>query len=344
VDSLIIHQRNEVSLFKLKAMICLMMVQAVCKPALAQRVPLSEAQTEGQYQISVPVDLVVLPITVLNRKGRFVSGLNQDNFKVYENGQLQEIKLLVQEDIPVTVGLVLDNSGSMRPKLSEVNAAAMAFVQSSNPQDEMFVIKFNEKVVLGLQADVPFTNDEQELKEALTRNPPRGRTALYDAIAAGMEHLKQGSRNKKVLIVVSDGGDNSSLHTFSQVLQIAKRGQVIIYTIGLYDVLERERDLKALSLVAKLTGGEAFRPEGVDEVRSICLHIARSIRNQYTLEYVPSVRKHDGSYRTIRVTVQSPKYKGLIALTRTGYFAPLDNPRAAKERQSEVPWKLEKTN
>jgi Ca-activated chloride channel homolog len=303
----------------------------------AQEIPPLGKGPNASYKISVPVDLVVLPVTVLDHRGHFVSGLSKEDFRVSENGQPQPIRNLLHEDIPVTVGLALDNSGSMRPKSSEVNAAALVFAESSNPLDEMFVVKFNEKVTMGLPDGVPFTSNREQLEIALVRNPPRGRTALYDATIAALEHMKFGIRGKRVLLIVSDGGDNSSQNNFSQVVESAKRSNAVIYTIGLYDVLEKDRNLAVLGRLARLTGGEAFLPETIDKAQSICQRIARDIRNQYTLEYVPSDRRHDGTYRSIQVTVSSPQYKKLTVLTRTGYYAPFDDSQSPSGQSTETP-------
>src|SRR5208282_2566737 len=173
------------------------------------------------YKISVNVSSVVLHATVENHQGAPVSGLEKDDFQVYEDGVLQPIEYYSHEDIPVTVGLVLDNSGSMGPKRDEVIAAALAFARSSNPQDQMFVVNFNEHVSFGLPANTPFTDQTAQLKVALSRFKTNGETALYDALAVALEHLKKGNRDKKVLIVVSDGGDNASQHKLGQILALA---------------------------------------------------------------------------------------------------------------------------
>src|SRR5579864_3712608 len=187
------------------------------------------------YVISREVNLVVLPVTVRNREEQFVSGLEQSNFRVYENGQLQTITDFRSEDTPVTVGLVVDHSGSMIAKSKEVIEGAIAFVQESNPKDEEFIINFADKIALGLPANVAFTGDANELKSALSTPSARGRTALNDAVIAALRHLDSPQATKKVLILISDGGDNASQHTFGQALRIAQSTNVVIYTIGLLD-------------------------------------------------------------------------------------------------------------
>lgn len=266
---------------------------------------------------------MVLHATVRNRKGILVSGFGKDDFQVYEDGVLQQIKSFSHEDIPVTVGLVVDNSGSMRPKRAEVITAALAFARASNPEDQMFAVSFNEKVSFGLPADTPFTDKVAQLEVALSRIAPDGMTGLYDAMAAALEHLKKGNRDKKVLIVISDGGDNASKHNLARVMNMAGQPDAIIYTIGLFDEADPDRNPGALKQLAKATGGEAFLPGSVTNVVRICERIARDIRNQYTIVYEPTNRKQDGIYRVIQVKA-GPQSRGrLLVRTRAGYYAPL---------------------
>jgi VWFA-related protein len=269
-----------------------------------------------------------LHATVQNHAGNLVSGLGQDNFQVYEDGVLQRIEYYSHEDIPVTVGLVVDNSGSMNPNRPAVIAAALAFARSSNPQDQMFVVTFNERVSLGLPDDTPFTDQADQLRIALSRLAANGLTALYDGVAVALDHLKQGNRDKKVLIVVSDGGDNASQHNLGQVLALAVQSNAIIYPIDISVPEDPERNPNALRQLAKATGGEAFLPESVADVVPICERIAHDIRNQYTLAYGPTNTKQDGAYRAILVKARAPGRGGLFVRTRTGYYAP-SKPEAA---------------
>jgi VWFA-related protein len=231
----------------------------------------------------VDVSLVVLHATVSDRHDRFVSDLHEQDFEVYEDGVPQRIQLFRHEDIPVTVGLVVDHSGSMRPKLAEVTAAARTFVQSSNREDEMFVVNFNENVTLDLPDAIRFTNSSDELERAIWKAPATGMTALYDAIAKALEQLQAGSRDKKVLIVVSDGGDNASTHSLVQVMNLAEQSSAIIYTIGIFDEEDPDQNPRVLNRLAQATGGEAFFPDQLSESVAICERIARDIRNQYTI-------------------------------------------------------------
>src|SRR5947209_9166656 len=192
----------------------------------------AEAQDPQTYQLSVNVDLVVLNATVRDQKGRVASDLRQQDFEVFEDGVRQSIRIFRHEDIPVTVGLVIDHSGSMRPKLASVTAAARTFIQSSSPDDQMFVVNFNEKVTRGLPTAIPFTNRPDELASAISSTPATGKTAIYDAVWKAREWLAGGSRDKKVLIVISDGGDNASAHTLADVLHAGNKSNMQVYTIG----------------------------------------------------------------------------------------------------------------
>ncbi len=303
-------------------LVALFFLIALPNVARPQQTSPSQSRQGDEYTIRVNADSVVLHATVQNRKGILVSGLGKDNFQVYEDGVLQQIDYFSHEDIPVTVGLVVDNSGSMRPKRPEVIAAALAFARSSNPADQMFVVNFNENVSFGLPDNTPFTDKGAQLEVALSRISANGMTALYDAIAAALEHLKQGNRDKKVLIVVSDGADNASKHTLAQILATAGQSDAIIYTIGLFIAEDPDRNPGVLKRLAKATGGEAFLPESIKDVVPICERIAHDIRNQYTIAYAPANRKQDGTYRVIQVKVGAPGRGRLFVRTRAGYYAP----------------------
>jgi VWFA-related protein len=287
-----------------------------------QKHSMSPGSQADQFTIAVKVGMVVLHATVLDSKGILVSGLDKEDFQVFEDGVPQQIDSFTHEDIPVTVGLVVDNSGSMGPKRSEVIAAALAFARSSNPQDQMFVVSFNEKVSFGLPDDMLFTDEAAQLRAAMSRIAADGMTALYDAVAAALEHLKKGSRDKKVLIVISDGGDNASTHKLAQIMAMAGQSDAIIYTIGLFDEDDPDQNPGALRQLAKATGGEAFLPGSVKDVVPICERIARDIRNQYTIAYIPANGKQDGTYRVIQVKAGAPGRGRLVVRTRAGYYAP----------------------
>ena len=271
------------------------------------------------------VNLVVLHTSVIDDHGKFVDDLGKDNFRVSEDKTQQNLSLFKREDIPVTMGLVIDNSGSMVKMRPRVNEAALTLVQASNPQDEAFVVNFNDDFYLDLDKD--FTNSIPELKEALERIDARGSTALYDAIIGSLDHLKKGSKDKKVLLVVTDGDDTDSRNSLEKTIREIQRSSAVIYTIGLVDSdskkSDRKKARKALSDIAAASGGLAFFPENIEEVHSICEQVAHDIRHQYTLGYYPSNTAKDGSFRAVHVDVIPPRGKGkLIARTRNGYFAP----------------------
>jgi VWFA-related protein len=288
----------------------------------AQEPTVAPNRPGGEYAIKVDVDVVVLRTTTQDRKNILVSGLNKEDFQVYEDGALQTIKYFSHDDVPVTVGLVVDNSGSMTPKRHDVIAAAMAFARSSNPQDQMFVVNFNEKVSFGLPGNTAFTDQPAQLQVALSRVASDGETALYDAVAVALEHLKMGNRDKKVLIIVSDGGDNASQHKLAEITALVAQSNAIIYTIGIFDDQDPDRNAGVLKRLAKETGGEAFLPESLSDVTPICERIARDIRNQYTIAYNPTNKKRDGTYRVILVKANGPDHRRLTVRTRTGYVAP----------------------
>ena len=282
-----------------------------------------DAQTEGEpstpFQISVNLNLVVLPATVRDKKGGFASDLQQEIFEVYEDGVRQNIRLFRHEDIPVTVGLVVDHSGSMHKKLSDVLAAAEAFVQLSNPDDQMFVVNFNEHVKLGLPPEIPFTNRADAMEHAIRNAPITGETALYDALDMGLQRLAAGNREKKVLIVISDGGDNASTLTMSQMLKKAGESNAILYTIGIFDKDDPDQNAGVLRRLAKETGGEAFFPAEFSDAVNVLQEIAKDIRHQYTFGYVSSNARPDGR-RAIRVVARAVG-KDLVVRTRASYTA-----------------------
>ncbi|HUI76010.1 MAG TPA: VWA domain-containing protein [Candidatus Acidoferrum sp.] len=274
--------------------------------------------------IKVNVNLVVLHTTVMDDRGKFVDGLKENNFRVFEDKVEQKLSVFKQEDVPVTMGLVIDNSGSMRDKRPRVNEAALTLVQTSNPQDQVFVVNFNDDFYLDLDKD--FTNSIPELKEALERIDARGSTALYDAIIGSLDHLKKGTKDKKVLLVVTDGEDNISRNSLEKTVHEIQKTNVVIYTIGLFsdeDKRSRKRATRALKEISAASGGMSYFPEDVDDVHTICLQVAHDIRDQYTLGYYPTNAKKDGTYRTVQVEVIPPHgYGKLVARTRNGYYAP----------------------
>lgn len=280
------------------------------------------SQNSPQFQIKVFVGLVVLHATTQDRRGVAVSGLEKDNFQVFEDGVQQRIEVFSHEDIPVTVGLIVDSSGSMKPKRAAVITAATTFARASNPKDQMFVVNFNERVSFGLPEGSAFTDQVVPLEVALARAPATGKTALYDAISAGLTHLKKGDKDKKVLIVISDGGDNASSTKFKEVLTRAVESNAVIYTIGIFDETDNDRNPEVLKELARATGGEAYIPESLEKLVPVCERIAHDIRNQYTIGYTPTNHTQDGTYRAIQVKASAAGHGHLVVRTRAGYYAP----------------------
>jgi Ca-activated chloride channel family protein len=282
------------------------------------------AQSPEPYKISVDVNLVELHATVCDRKGRFVSDLAERDFDVYEDGVKQAVRLFKYEDVPVTVGLVIDHSGSMHSKIEEVIAAARTFVKSSQAADEMFVVNFNETVLSEMPGK--FTNRPDQLALAISSSPTIGQTALYDAMVVARERLRTGSLDKKVLLVISDGGDNASRHKLTDVLKMAEQSTALVYTIGIFDKDDPDQNASVLRRLARETGGEAFFPQQLSETVAICERIARDIRHQYTIGYASSNLVQSHAYRSIRVNAHGAGTGKLIVRTRSGYIAGGDEP------------------
>lgn len=285
---------------------------------------------KGPYTLKKTVDMVRLPVTVVDKKGNFVPELKEQNFRVLENGAPQTISAFSSADIPIAVGLVIDNSASMRSKRARVNAAALTFVQTSNPQDQMFVVNFNDQYYLDMSTD--FTSDPKVLKAALERIESRGGTALYDAILGSVHHLRKATRDKKVLLVITDGYDQDSRNTLAQTVQKLQQSNTAIYAVGLFTPGDDSRSdirkgKKALLDLTRATGGEAYFPKTIVQVDQICRRIAQDIRDQYMIGYYPSDSAKDGTYRSVKVELVGVKGHGkLIVRARPGYYAPMAKP------------------
>jgi VWFA-related protein len=262
----------------------------------------------------------VLPIVVTDRQNRYVSDLARERVVVFDNGRKVPVELFTNEDSPATIGLLVDASGSMRSKLGEVLAASLAFARTSNPQDELFALRFNDDVKDAV-ADhtLLLAEDLQALETAIGSLRAEGRTSLYDALIAGLDHLRTGSRARKALVVISDGGDNASQATLEQVLARARDSNAAIYTVGIYDPTDVEKNPRVLKSLARTTGGERFLPRSPGELMQACQRIAREIRSGYTLGYVPPDR--DGAYHRVRVEIVPEDARRLNVRTRPGYFA-----------------------
>jgi len=270
------------------------------------------------FQISVDVNLVLVHPAVRDSKDHFVSDLRETDFSVFEDGVPQQIRLFRHEDVPVTIGLVIDHSGSMQRKMPEVIIAARSFVQSSNDKDQMFVVNFNERASFGLPKGREFSNRAEDLEAAIQRAPVAGQTALYDAVALALTKLAAGRPDKKVLVIVSDGGDNTSTLKLPELLKRTGHSDALIYAIGIFDADEKDRNPGVLQRLARGSGGDAFFPEKPGEVIEICERIARDIRNQYTLGYVPT--NHAAAWRNVKVTARQANKPKLVVRARTGYF------------------------
>jgi Ca-activated chloride channel homolog len=278
------------------------------------------SSVNGQAKIAVTANLVVLPVRVTNPRGTFVSGLKLQDFRVYEDGKLQNLTVFEDGDTPVTVGLVVDHSRSMGSKLPDVITAVSFFAHSSNPQDEMFVVDFNDDVTIEIMKGKAFSNDAKELEEALTAVSARGRTALYDAVSEGLKHLQYGRWEKKALIVISDGGDNASHLKYSQVLAQARQSQALIYSIALLGAPGEEENPRILVRLCRDTGAVAYFPKAGERVSDISKEIARDLREQYTIGYVPRKMGSADSFRRIEVKVTAPDHGKLHVRTRPGYL------------------------
>ncbi|MGH9524979.1 MAG: VWA domain-containing protein, partial [Terriglobales bacterium] len=277
------------------------------------------SENNGVYVFKAYTQEVQLHATVVDDKHHVVNGLNKNDFVVYENGQPQPIKSFRNADVPVAVGIVVDNSGSMRDKRPAVNTAVINFVKASRPDDEVFIVNFNDEYYL----DQDFTDQIPKLKEALDRIESRGGTALYDAVVASADHLKKDSKwSKKVLLVVTDGEDNASRESLEQAIRrLQAENGPTVYTIGILGGEKQRRAHRALSAMAEDTGGIAFFPKDANEVDSITQEVAHDIRNQYIIGYQPTTPRSAGGYRTIKVDAKAPGYKHLIVRTRSGYYA-----------------------
>jgi Ca-activated chloride channel family protein len=273
----------------------------------------------GGFVFHADVQEVLLHATVIDDKQRLVTNLDKNAFSVFEDGKLQVIKSFRHEDIPISLGIVIDNSGSMREKRAKVNKAALNLVRASNPQDEVFVVNFSDEFYL----DQPFTNKISLLQSALEKYETRGGTALYDAVVASADELKRhGKLQKKILFVVTDGEDDASRESLEQaVRRLQEENGPTVYAIGLLGDERQRRAKRALQTISERTGGIAFFPRTLDEVDEISSVVARDIRNQYTIGYKPTTPTSAGGYRTIKVDARASGHGKLTVRTRSGYYA-----------------------
>ncbi len=280
--------------------------------------PPAAEQSDEPATFSADTRLVLLQATVVDKNGKLITDLPQSAFKVYENGVEQPIKIFRREDVPVSMGIIIDNSGSMSQKRSSVAAAALALIKASNPQDEVFLVNFSDDAYL----DQPMTSDVKKLEEALDRLDARGGTAMRDALSMSIDYVKKGKRDKKVLLVITDGDDNASNETLEQLVRKAQQSEVLIYSIALLDeeVPRRAKNARrALRELAELSGGLDFYPKTLAEVEQITPKVAHELRNQYTIAYSPLNQQLDGTFRQIKVVVNG--YGKPAVRTRNGYYA-----------------------
>jgi VWFA-related protein len=270
------------------------------------------------FKISDNVNLVLLDVSVKDPKGGYVTGLQKDNFKVFEDGHARDITQFASVDTPVSIGLVVDNSGSMRDKRAEVVMAGLSFAKQSTPRDEFFVVNFNNSVVRGLPSEVLFTDQLQDLRRALFYGSPAGQTALYDAIAYSLGHLEYAHREKRTLIVVSDGGDNVSSSNLRDVMRLVLESPVTIYTVGVFDKDDPDKNPDLLKKLAQISGGEYYETGKIEDIVPTCRRIAKDIRTRYTVGYVPTA----GGKKTrhIKVQVSAEGHGRLVARTRSEYL------------------------
>jgi VWFA-related protein len=296
----------------------LAMVAALLSLSFGRAAYGQQSDASGTYTISDNVNLVVLDASVTKLGGGYVTGLTKDNFKIFDDHAARPIAQFANVDTPVTIGLVVDNSGSMLRKRPEVITAGLAFAKQSNSQDEFFVINFNDSVVRGLPEQTLFTDNLQALRSALFFGRPKGQTALYDAVAYSLKHLEFSHQERRALIVVSDGGDNVSQIRLPELLRLIEASRATIYTVGLFDPEANDLNPRVLRRFASVSGGEYFQPT-LNEVIPVFDKISRDIRNRYTLAFVPEQGNGRRVVRTIRVTAQQAGRK-LFVRTRTTYI------------------------
>jgi Ca-activated chloride channel family protein len=298
-------------------------VQAQEKPA-GPSTPAPAQTIQRGRALKSEVDMTLVNVTVTDPYGRLVTGLEQNNFRMFEDGVEQEIVRFSSEDVPISIGVIFDMSGSMVDKVDKSRLAAVQFFQTANPQDEFFLVNFNDRAQLAS----PFTASVEELQNRLMFTAAHGRTALLDGIYLGLSQMKGAHNTKKALLIISDGGDNHSRYSELDIRNYAKESDVQTYAIGLYEAdggpTPEERGGPALlSELTTMTGGRTFRVGGLNDLPDIATKISMELRNQYVVGYRPSARAHDGKWRKIKVKIRPPK--GLPPLTvyaRSGYFAP----------------------
>ncbi|MDR0310790.1 MAG: VWA domain-containing protein [Acidobacteriota bacterium] len=283
-----------------------------------------------EFRIGVRVDLVLLYASVVDKNNHFIPGLERNRFRVFEDGVEQNMESFAQESVPVSMGVVLDLSGSMRGKIEQVNRAALAFLQAGNPGDEFFLIGFNDEVELLRD----YTGDIDEISDALENTVVAGKTHLYDAVYLGVEKAHAGTRSKKALVVITDGNDDTSFYSLKELISKIQESDVQVYCVGLLDDMpkkgifgrwlnsESKKYHDALVRISEETGGNAFFPQEAPEIRGIVEEIARDLRSQYSIGYFSSNNARDGAFRTVKIELIDKKTDGIKIRHRRGYYAP----------------------
>jgi Ca-activated chloride channel family protein len=275
--------------------------------------------------LKVDVDLVLVPVTITDPMNRLVTGLEKENFQLYEGSAQQEIRTFSNEDAPVSLGVIFDSSGSMSSKMDRAKEAVMEFFKTANPQDEFFMITFSDEP----EEVSDFTSSVDEIQNKLVFAVPRHRTALLDAIYMGINKMRQAKYAKKALLIISDGGDNHSRYTENEIKSVVKEADVMIYAIGIYDryasAIEERLGPELLSDISELTGGRAFTIDNPNDLGDVATKIGVELRNQYVLGYRPNKIVRDGKWRKIKVKLLPPKgLPPLRVYARTGYYAPAE--------------------
>ncbi len=300
----------------------------VDKPPEAPKPELLATTTELSAHVrplKVDVDLVLVPVTITDPMNRLVTGLDKVNFQLFEGNASQEIRTFSSEDAPVSLGVIFDSSGSMASKMDRAKDAVIEFFKTANPQDEFFMITFNDEP----EAVSDFTNSVDEIQNKLVFAVPRRRTALLDAIYMGISKMRQAKYPKKALLIISDGGDNHSRYTEGEIKSLVKEADVMIYAIGIYDryasAMEERLGPQLLSEITELTGGRAFTIDNPNDLGDVATKIGVELRNQYVLGYRPTKVVRDGKWRKIKVKLMPPKgLPPLRVYARTGYYAPAE--------------------
>lgn len=277
---------------------------------------------EETFKLNVNVDLTEVHVNVTDEKDHPIGNLSKENFRIFEDRTEQKISVFKHEDLPVSLGLVIDNSRSMEPRKQRMDAAALSFVQKSNPDDETFIVHFDDSA----RIDRDFTGSIPQLEQTLASVKPYGQTAIYDALVLALDHMDGAKRMKRAILLFTDGVDNSSKHTLADAVEATKRAHVAVYAVGLLSLSGGLKAEDSLIKIAEASGGRAYFPQTVDEARVDMERVARDLREQYTLGYFPSNGSHNGGWRSVRIDVVppvgSPANTKLNANYRHGYYGP----------------------